>query len=203
MKRLALIGLALIAARPAHAQIRGSVIGGFVSAKVAESFEGATVTLASRSGFVAGIGMSRDVAKDITFDAELLYVQKGFDQTSGLDEIKLKLGYIEVPLLFRAMFAGGSARPFITAGPALGFKVSCSAEASSGGNGVSQDCSSSDNGGVKSFDFGVMLGAGVTVRNVTISARYDVGLANIEPNPGPGESVKNRALMLLVSLAIK
>ncbi|MGH7523315.1 MAG: hypothetical protein ACREK8_03325 [Gemmatimonadales bacterium] len=57
--------------------------------------------------------------------------------------------------------------------------------------------------GIKSFDFGVMLGAGVTVRNVTVSARYDLGLANIETNAGPGQSSKNRALMIMVSLAIK
>ena len=203
MKRLAVIGLAVLAARPLHAQIRGSVIAGYVSAKVSESFEGATVTLASRSGFAAGIGMSHDVARDVSFDPELLYVQKGFDQTSGTDEFKLKLGYIEVPLLFRAMFASGSAHPFITAGPAFAFKVSCSGEESSGGNGTSADCSNADNGAVKSFDFGVMLGAGVTIHNVTISARYDLGVANIQPDPQPGESVKNRALMVLVSLAIK
>jgi hypothetical protein len=203
MRRLAWAGLALVPVLSAGAQVKASVIGGFVSAKVSESFEGATVTLDSRSGFAAGLGMTRNIARDISFAPEFLYVQKGFDQTSGTDEFKFKLSYIEIPVLFRAMFTGGSARPFVTAGPAIGFRVSCSGEASSGGNSISEDCSATDGPDLKSTDFGVVVGAGVMFRNLTLTARYDAGLANIEKNPPAGESLKNRAFMVLVSIAVK
>jgi hypothetical protein len=149
--------------------------------------------------------MTRDVAHDIAFAPELLYVQKGFDQTSGTgtDEFKFKLSYIEVPILFRAMFAGRSARPFVTAGPAIAFKVACAGEASTGGSSVSQDCSVNDGPNLNAVDFGVIVGAGVGYRNLTFSARYDAGLANIEKSPPAGQSLKNRAWLFLVSLAVK
>jgi hypothetical protein len=203
MRRLALLGLVLVPVASARAQVKGSVIGGYVSAKVSESFQGATVTLDSRAGFAAGVGLTREIAHDIAFAPELLYVQKGFDQTSGTDEFKFKLGYIEVPMLFRANFAGGSVRPFVTAGPAIAFKVSCSGEASTGGSSVSQDCNVNDGPNLSSTDFGVVIGAGVGYRNLTFSARYDAGLANLEKNPPAGESLKNRAWLFLVSLAVK
>lgn len=203
MRRLALLGLVLVPVMSARGQMKGSVIGGYVSAKVSESFEGATVTLDSRAGFAVGLGLTRDIGHDIAFAPELLYVQKGFDQTSGTDEFAFKLGYIEVPILFRASFAGGSARPFVTAGPAIAFKVACSGEASSGGNSLSQDCSVNGGPNLNSTDFGVVIGAGVAYRNFTFSARYDAGLANLEKNPPAGESLKNRAWLFLVSLAVK
>ena len=205
MRRLALLGLVLVRVMSARAQMKGSVIGGYVSAKVSESFQGTTVTLDSRAGLAAGLGMTRDVAHDIAFAPELLYVQKGFDQTSGTgtDEFKFKLSYIEVPILFRAMFAGRSARPFVTAGPAIAFKVACAGEASTGGSSVSQDCSVNDGPNLNSVDFGVIVGAGVGYRNLTFSARYDAGLANIEKNAPAGQSLKNRAWLFLVSLAVK
>jgi hypothetical protein len=207
MRRFALLGLVLMPLMSARAQIKGSVIGGYVSAKVSESFQGATVTLASRAGFAAGLGLTRDIAHDIAFAPELLYVQKGFDQTSGTgasaEEFKFKLSYIEVPILFRASFAGGSARPFITAGPAIAFKISCSGEASTGGSSVSQDCNVNGGPNLNSMDFGVIVGAGIGYRNLTFSARYDAGLANLEKNAPAGESLKNRAWIFLVSLAVK
>jgi len=207
MQRLALLGLVLAPVMSARAQTKGSVIGGYVSAKVSESFEGTTVTLDSRAGFAVGLGMTRDIAHDIAFAPELLYVQKGFDETSGTgasaDEFKFKLGYIEVPILFRAMFAGRSVHPFVTAGPAIAFKVSCSGEASTGGSTVSQDCSVNDGPNLSSVDFGVIVGAGLSYHNLTFSARYDAGLANLEKNAPAGESLKNRAWLFLVSLAVK
>ena len=204
MRRIAWLGLVLVPLVAARAQVRGSVIGGYVSAKLAASFQGTTVTFASRTGFAVGLGMTRPVARDIEFAPEFLYVQKGFDQTAGTDELKFKLGYLEVPVLFRAMFAAGaSARPFITAGPDIGVRVSCSGESTSGGSSVSQDCTDVGNSGIKSFDFGVMFGAGVTVRSVTVTARYDAGLADIQKNPPSGQSLKNRALMILVGLTVK
>ena len=203
MRRFALLGLVLVPVISARAQMKGSVIGGYVSAKVSESFQGTTVTLDSRAGFAAGLGMTRDVAHDIAFAPELLYVQKGFDETSGTDEFKFKLAYIEVPILFRAMFAGGSAHPFVTAGPAIAFKVSCSGEASIGGSSASQDCSVNDGPNLNTVDFGVIVGAGVGYRNLAFSARYDAGLANIEKNAPAGQSLKNRAWLFLVSLAVK
>ena len=68
---------------------------------------------------------------------------------------------------------------------------------------VSQDCSVNGGPNLSSVDFGVIVGAGLSYHNLTFSARYDAGLANLEKNAPAGESLKNRAWLFLVSLAVK
>ena len=126
--------------------------------------QGATVTLDSRAGFAVGLGMTRDIAHDIAFAPELLYVQKGFDQTSGTDEFEVQAqlyrGADTLPC-----HASPEDRPAPLSPPARQSpsRSACSGEASSGGSSVSQDCSVNDGPNLNSMDFGVIIGAGVGV----------------------------------------
>lgn len=206
MKRLFLaapLGMALLAA-PAAAQSSFGVIGGFVNSEAELSGEGISLTLDSRSGFALGVSMEHKLSPTLSFAPEAMYVTKGFEIEFEGDAAGLKFGYLEVPLLLRASFgsAGASARPWVTAGPSVAFKLSCDVSVDAEDVEIEGDCDDLDEEDAaefKSIDFGVMMGAGVDFGRFGLSVRYDLGLANILDTT-EDVSYKNRALMVLGSV---
>ncbi len=198
--RLAFLALPLFAlATPAHAQSGLSVVGGVVSSTFsAEDDTGAEATgIASRTGFAAGLGLSGAMGDGLAFAPELLYAQKGGNEDGG--DGYLKMTFLEVPLLFRYALGGSSsAKVFLTAGPTVAYLLSCNL----GGSGESQSCDDAygPDDSYKKLDYGVLFGAGVSFSRITISARYDLGLANMDK--ADGYSHKNKALMLLGAYAL-
>lgn len=180
------------------AQGNFSVVGGLVSSKVAFS-EGDAEGLASRTGFAAGLGIGPATRNGLSFNPEALYITKGIKEDGGDGEVKIS--YIEVPVLFRYGFGqGAAAKPFVTAGPSFAYQLSCKQKA----EGDSQDCDSGEDGAdIKSFDVGLMFGAGIQLNRLTVSGRYDLGLSNIEDNGGGDETgkVRNRAWLFLVGIS--
>jgi hypothetical protein len=56
----------------------------------------------------------------------MLFVAKGATPTDGSNELRIKLGYIDIPILAR--FTPGRNRPFyVLVGPSLNFNVSATA----------------------------------------------------------------------------
>ena len=199
-KRLVLLALPLVAlTTPIRAQSGISVVGGVVSSTFsAKDDTGAEATgIASRTGFAAGLGLSSAMGDGLGFAPEILFAQKGGNEDGG--DGYLKMTFLEVPLLFRYAFgSGGSAAPFVTAGPTVGYLLSCDL----GGSGESQSCDDAygPDDSYKKLDYGLMFGLGVTFDRITISARYDLGLANMDK--ADGYSHKNKALMLLGAYAL-
>lgn len=205
--RLALLGLALAAYVPAaSAQGTITVLGGFVSAKTEVSGDIGAVTLSSRSGIAAGVGYDWALGSSLVFAPELLFVSKGFELTTEGIDFGIKLGYAEIPLLVRANLgsAGASVRPFLLAGPVIGFKLSCKVTGSAEGISVTTDCESAEEDvelPITSTDFGAMFGGGLQFGRYGISVRYDLGLADVlDDNETENISYKNRALMILGSI---
>jgi opacity protein-like surface antigen len=194
---LILASLSLTAA-PVAAQSGIRLIAGVTSTSLSYEFEDGTEAddIASRTGFAVGLGIERAAGGGLTFAPELLYAMKGANEEGG--DGYYKLSYLEVPLLFRYAFAsGGSATPYLTAGPTVSFLASCTV-------GDDDDSSSCDDAfgpdnSYKSIDYGVTVGAGVKFNRFGVSARYTMGLANITEADCCTE--KNKALMLLASYA--
>ena len=133
-------------------------------------------------------------ATGLSFAPELLFVQKGVSD----GDLATKLSYVEVPLLFRYNFAtGGSARPYLTAGPTVALLASCTLSV----DGESESCDDiyAEDESYESIDYGLMFGAGVRLNRFGVSARYEMGLGNITEESCCTE--KNTALMLLASYA--
>ncbi len=193
MRKLMMLGgLACALCTPASAQGGFGIVGGLVSANV--SFEGDDeFDFGSRTGFALGISMNRPFANGLEFAPELLYVQKGAKAEQSGDSYAVKLGYVEAPILFRMVFGDGSARPFVLGGPVVGFNVGCKVTFTSSGDSGSEDCDDDD---IESVDYGIMFGGGIMMQRLSLSIRYDLGLANVNASEGGGEQ-KNRALMLL------
>lgn len=197
-KRLALLLPLLAFAVPASAQSGLSIVGGVVSSSfTGEDDEGNEADdIASRLGFAVGVGLSGGMTQGLSFAPEVLYVQKGGNEDGG--DAYLKMTFIEVPLLFRYYFGGGgSMMPFITGGPAVAYMLGCDL----GDDDGSETCDEvyGEDDSYKKLDYGVMVGVGASFNRVTITARYDLGLANTDK--ADGFSHKNKALMLLGSVS--
>jgi len=196
------LGLGAAVAAPAVAQIKSvGLLAGATFAKLGGS--DVPDGIENKVGFMGGGFVDIGLGGIISVRPEVAYVQKGAKQSDAGDELKLKLDYIEVPVLLVVSVptGGGMVKPEFFAGPAIAFKASCKFTGTSGGQSATANC---DDPGVdspiKSTDFGVMFGAGVAVRNFMASVRYDLGLTKIDDSTDPG-NIKNRAFMILVGWA--
>lgn len=185
--------ITILNAAPVTAQSGVTIFAGAVSS----NFSGDSFDEGSKSkiGFAAGLGLERAMSNGLSFNPELMFVMKGLKEDDG--DGKLELNYIEVPLMFRYHFqSGGSAQPFITAGPTIGYALSCNIKDT--GDSESCDDAFGEDNSFKDLDFGLAFGAGVMVNRLTISARYGLGLANIEQDAD--FTTHNRALMVLLGI---
>lgn len=146
----------------------------------------------SKTGFHAGLIGHIHLAPQFALQPEVVYSSQGAKFTTSNTESKLKLGYINVPVMFQYMFDNGFR---LQAGPQVGFLINAETET----NGASTDIKNN----LKTVDFG--LGAGVgyihTPSGFGVDARYNLGLSNINEN----DAVKstNRGLQVGVFYLFK
>jgi hypothetical protein len=200
-KLLCLLVAGGLCAAPLSGQSRIGVVAGLVSSNFSLSSNDAGAQQ-SRTGFAVGLSLAMPAGKTLEFVPEVLYAEKGTTAASGDTPIDIKLTYLEVPLLFRYTIpASGDVHPFILAGPEIALKLSCNLSASSGTASASESCDADpDNSpNLKSVDYGLMFGVGVSVQRVSVSVRYDLGLANVSDD-GFGDTAKNTAFLFLVGV---
>ncbi|HVT38386.1 MAG TPA: porin family protein [Gemmatimonadaceae bacterium] len=142
-----------------------------------------------------GVALDWRLNNVFTFQPELQYTEKGY-QYDPYVPIKLKLTYIEVPLLLRASteMADNGMRLYALAGPTLAMRRSCDASVGS----ASGKCNTLSQG-MTTMDSGLLLGFGLDFRirssTLTTSLRYDRGLSDIQKTDG---QAKSRAFSLLL-----
>ena len=156
----------------------------------------------TKAGFVAG-GFAEFMIGDMfAIQPEVLYSQKGAKETSGGDELKLKLDYIEVPVLLKVNIPieGSKVHPTVYAGPAVAFKASCKLSGTSGGVSASADCDAGGADFVKSTDFGLAFGGGISFdvggAEIGVDVRYTLGLSTIDDSTDP-DDIKNRVISIM------
>lgn len=118
------------------------------------------------AGFLAHVHLNEHLA----IQPEAIYSRQGFEQniSSGLD-LTAKLDYINIPVMLQYMNSGVR----IETGPQLGFLVNAQADYTDGRDNDVE-------GKLKSTDFSWGFGAGyVTTQGLGISARYNLGISNI------------------------
>jgi len=200
----AFVSVTAIAAVPLAAQTTVGIEAGFVSATLRTSDRGMpTNTIA---GILAGASIDHDLGAHFALAPEVMYIHKGgkFTETDGTVDA-ITLDYLEIPVLFRWTLATRSLpHSFLTAGPTIAFKLSCTDQYTGTDLNGSADCKSlGTNTGFKSTDTGLLLGAGIDVKRAFLAARYEIGLTNVSLETGAGAAtLKNRALMLLVGYTL-
>ncbi len=196
---VAVLFAASLAVPQASAQgIKLGVKGGVNLAKLGGSDAGSTE---SKAGFVAGGFVEFMLGNMFAIQPEVLYSQKGAKESIGGDEVKLKVDYVEVPLLLKLNIPieGSKVHPSVYAGPAVAFKASCKLAADIGGVSASESC---DDAGleIKSTDFGLAFGGGVSFdvggAEVGVDVRYTLGLSSIDDFSDP-DDIKNQVISIM------
>jgi hypothetical protein len=212
-KPVAVLSLAVVlTARAASAQLSLGLVAGGISASTSSDGLG-RLPISSVTGFAGGLSLAIPLSHGISLAPEILFAMKGTTDklsTAGTDAVPqetgtIKIGYVEVPVLFRATFGAGSLRPFVTAGPEIAFKVSCSfaivgTDPTFNGKSNCSQYTYVDVSGVKSTDMGAMVGVGLSSGRMSVSVRYDLSLTNSSSPDIYGAYSKNRAIMAVVGV---
>ena len=199
--------LALLIAAPLQAQTTLGVKGGINVANVntdVPEFE--LLGTSSKTGFVGGAYANLGLGGLFAIQPELLYSQKGFKAEETGIEAQFKVNYFEIPLLLKAQFPMEMIRPAIYAGPVVSFETSCKLGLAEGGISAEVDCDS-DEAGVderKKTDVGAVFGGNLDLfvgsLVLTLDARYQLGLTNLDDSPDTDESVKNNVWQIMAGV---
>lgn len=136
-------------------------------------------------GFNVGLLGHVHLAKQVALQPELVYSAQGAKYTTAGVETKLKLDYLNIPILIQYMFDNGFR---IQAGPQIGFLLGAKAKSEN------VEIDFKDN--LKKVDFAIGAGVGYVhpATGFGVDARYNIGLSNINDNNG--SKSYNRGLQL-------
>jgi len=154
-----------------------------------------------KTGAVGGVFMSWPIGDIFVIQPEALFAMKGAkEKVTILDvpvDLTVKLTYFEIPVLARLNIpVSGAVCPNVYAGPAIGFKISAKGTAEANGRSGEEDIK-----GIKSTDFGIVVGGGVeyklTSGRLLFDVRYEAGLTSID-DTADARDIKNAALSFMV-----
>ncbi len=156
-------------------------------------------------GFTGGGFITYAFSDLFALQPELLFTMKGAKTDAGGVNYKTNLSYIEIPVLFKVLLAGGgNFKPNFYAGPAISFLMSAKATADPEPTGWVSDIK--DN--YKSTDFGLIGGAGADMHmgtgpgKITFDVRYEVGLSSLDNvDDGVDAKINNSAITFMVGYA--
>ena len=175
-----LVAILAVAATPTFAQVTGAVKVGVNFSKgtfADDDDNGQEFSSGQKAGLAIGIGVDVPIAPMFSFSPEILYSMKGGKGGEAFgddDGNKLKLDQLQIPLLFKAKFAGGSVAPFIVAGPGIGFTTSAKFEQEA----FNEEEDIKDE--VETVDFSGIVGVGVEFGPGIVEYRYDHGFRDLD-----------------------
>jgi hypothetical protein len=190
------------------------VIAGLNLATVSSTSSGSTNSSSSLAGFHVGAFADFELSSSVSIQPGILFSLKGGTQdetqSSGSFNIhatdKLTLNYVEVPVnvfyhipvSFGKIFLGGG--PYIAMG--LSGKEKVVYTGSISGSADSNVTFGSNSNDIKNPDFGVNLGAGVTLENnLLFKVGYGIGIANLSNTSG--STAHNNVLGISVGYSFK
>ena len=158
----------------------------------------AEADLGTRVGLVVGGFVSMPLGARLSLQPEVLFSQKGQTAEGMGVTAKIKLDYLEVPVLVTYALSRSAGRGFyILAGPSIAFKLSAEASATFGDQEVDDDDIGDE---IEDFDFGVVFGAGMDFGRLTVDGRYTLGFTNLSIDTEDAAKVKNRAISILAGI---
>ena len=195
--------LTLCMVLPASPKMNIGVLGGLNLANT--NVDPAMKGIELSNHIVFGIGGVLDyrLSKYFTLRLEPMYLQKGVkfetDEAPGGVDYEFKSAYLEIPLMITYTFVIQKIRPYLIAGPTIGFCLSAKKD-------ISWDSEHRDvdiKEGTESIDFGLGLGAGLNVpigsNSIFLEARYVFGLTNVNEEPSDPE-VKNKGIQIFAGV---
>lgn len=156
----------------------------------------------SITGLTAGAFVSLGLGP-IELEPNLLFTAKGYgyDDVSGgvTTEVVNNFSYIEIPVLLKWMIIpAGPVKPYVGAGPSIGFLLSAENKATLSGAETATDIKDF----MKTTDMSAVITAGVRLGLAVISlhaeVRYAIGLADISDTSTYG--LKNNVVSILAGV---
>lgn len=195
--------LTLCMVLPANAQVNLGFLGGLNLANISVDPPMEGIELSNRIAIVVGGVFDYRLSKYFTLRLEPMYLQKGVkfetDEAPGGVDYKFKSAYLEIPMMMTYTFVIQRIKPYLIAGPTIGFCLSAKKY-------ISWDSQHSDSDikeETESIDFGIVLGAGLSVpivsNSIFLEARYVFGLTNINEEPSD-PVVKNKGIQIFAGL---
>lgn len=199
---------------PAMAQTQLGIIGGINIANLSgdelgENNQKQSISTSSRTAFGIGGVLDLALSENVSLRFEPMYLQKGAKEEEAGLTAKYKFTYIEVPAFIKIAFGTSNTRPYIMAGPSLGFLLSADLEGEEGGVSASIDFKDV----MSSTDFGLGFGGGVNFQLETLSlfleARYALGFTDVfkggtltilgmsEEVPGEALDIKTNGIQIM------
>ena len=150
-------------------------------------------TLKSSTGFHFGAFSTIKFSK-LAVQPEILFSKQGsVSEVTGVGDLKTSLNYVNVPVMLKLYLAGGLN---LQVGPQFGFLTSATSDIDTGGGVIAeQDIKDF----LKGSDVSVNFGAGVDLPfGLTVDARYNLGVSDINDFTGATESIKNKVFQISV-----
>jgi opacity protein-like surface antigen len=192
MKKILLIFLTIILVSTTHAYGFKFMVGGHM-AKYAVEPEGAGIEWKNKTGFLVGGGIELFSVPHISLDIDGFYFRKGSKVEIIGVEADYTLDVISITPVIRVKFLPGPS-PYVLGGGEFSYILTHKLD------GV--DIKDT----IKSFDYGLVFGAGFQMSmpgaSLYFEGRYHLGIANILKDPDPGESLKTKALVVIVGIKI-
>jgi len=192
MKKFLLIFLTIILVSTTHAYGFKFMAGGHLS-KYAVEPEGAGIEWKNKMGFLVGGGIELFSVPHISLEIEGLYFRKGSKVEIIGVEGDYTLDVISIPALVKVKILPGPS-PYVLGGGEFSYILTHKLD----------DVDIKDI--TKSYDYGVIFGAGYEMSmpgaSLFFEGRYHLGLNNILKDPAPGESLKTKALVVIVGIKI-
>ncbi len=193
MKKMSVLVMALftlITVLSANAQVNFGVIGGLNLANVSFDPDPDGVDLSNRTGFGIGGVLSFGLGETLALQLEPMFLQKGAKATvQGFGETELKSSYIEVPAMLKFAFGSSDTKPYVIAGPTIGYLLSAKQDETD----IKDD--------VKSIDFGLTFGGGVSLpmgnNTVFVEGRYSLGLSDINDDSSDDTKIKTKGIQIM------
>jgi hypothetical protein len=173
-------------------------LGGLNRATFHETPQESGLDFATRNLFLAGGVLNLGLGGRFSLRIEPMFCTKGSTVTIdifGAETATVRLSYLELPVLLNVSLSSGAVRPYLIAGPTLGYLTSATGTDSTGSK---TDIKKN----FKKADPGISFGGGLRMRgrpSFFVEARYTLGLANIAKD-SQGFSLKNRGLQLAAGL---
>jgi hypothetical protein len=186
----------LVLPKPAAANVVFGLKGGANIANVNGNFTETITDWKSAVGFCGGVFLELNLGRLLTLQPEILYTVKGSkaEIEEGLitGTGKLKLHYLEIPVLLKVRIPTGRIHPFVFAGPALGLNVKATWE----------DITGEGSDVANKVDWSAVLGAGLQLgRSIHFDLRYTMGLQKLEIPEIETIDLKNGVLSATLGLA--
>lgn len=194
----------VVAASGVDAQMRLGAKAGVTFSNV--SFDPDEPDAESLTAFSGGAEVQIPLgATGLVLQPELLFTRKGTEFSDAESTGKLKLDYIEIPVLLRFNIPAQSVAPFLYGGPVVSFESACKFEGSEGSVSVEVDCDDPDLGAdTESTDVGVLFGGGLAFAagpgDLFIEGRYNFGLVDVDADAD--FEAKNRSGAVLIGYSV-